>query len=143
MHLLKILHIQIEERANTVVEQYNLTAAQSDILGYILENRNSRPNSTTIHKQLHLSRATVSALVKKLRAKGFLEFEENPSDDRQKQIIVTEKAKQVEKALECKFEKMQESLFWNISKQEIESMENILERMLENLQRKNGEENER
>ncbi|MSS64158.1 MarR family winged helix-turn-helix transcriptional regulator [Velocimicrobium porci] len=141
MRLLKIIHIQIEECVNTLMEQYELTAAQGDILGYILENGNSKMNSTVIHKQLHLSRATVSALIKKLRVKGFLEFEGNPNDDRQKQIIVTEKARQVEQELEYNFRKMQESLFQNISQQEIEVMDDVLKRMFENLQRKTRKEN--
>ena len=141
MRLLKIIHIQMEEHANTMMEKYDLTAAQGDVLGYILEHEKIEINSTMIHQQLHLSRATISVLLKKLRAKGFLEFRDNPKDDRQKQIVLTAKAKCVQQELEKNLRKIQSCLFEEISEEEVEIMTDILKRMLTNLKKNDGKEN--
>ena len=75
----KYIHLKIECEINTMLAGKGITAAQSHVLMYIMEHNGEPVFSTAIHHDLNISRATVSGLIKKLRAGGYLSYE--GSDD--------------------------------------------------------------
>lgn len=138
VHLLKVIHIRIEELLNSLTEQYDLTAAQCDVLGFILAHEEEGINSTMLCQQMYMSKANISVLLKKLRQKNYLQFKINPKDDRQKQIVVTEKTKELEKILRANFYQMEKHLFENISDEELNFTNEIMKKLLFNLQKEHG-----
>lgn len=136
IHLIKVIHIQIEETLNHLTEQYELTAAQCDVLGFILAHETACINSTMLCQKMNLSKANISVLLKKLRQKNYIRFKTNPEDDRQKQIVVTEKTRQLEKELKNNFYQMEEVLFKNISNEDLTYLNKLMNKMLLNLQEK-------
>lgn len=64
----KKINIALDTYLNERLASTDLTAAQGNVLFFILEH--SGVHSTRIHKQLGISRGTVSGLIKKLREKG-------------------------------------------------------------------------
>lgn len=139
--LLKILHIRMEEMIDSSMKEYELTASQCNVLGYILEHEDKKPNATDIHRQIHLSKASISVTIKKLRQKGFLEIRDNPQDDRQKQIVITEKADHAWIGIQNRFSELQTRIYRGISDEELRQMTVLLTKMLGNL-REDREENE-
>ena len=71
----KYIHLKIECEINTMLAGKGITAAQSHVLMYIMEHNGEPVFSTAIHHDLNISRATVSGLIKKLRAGGYLSYE--------------------------------------------------------------------
>ena len=72
LRLLKKVNLGLESSINADMAEMDLTAAQCDVLGYLEEHRGKAVYSTDLHRDLGVSRAAVSALVKKLKAKGFV-----------------------------------------------------------------------
>ena len=132
MQLLKQLHLRIDHFANSAMASSGLTGAQCHILGYLLAHQNKDIYSSEIHAKLYLSRATVSGLLKKLRNKGFLRFETEPSDDRLKRIILTDQAKELEENMVRSFAYVEDFLYKDFSEEEKEHAETLLKKMLAN-----------
>lgn len=131
--LLKLLHIRMAEMIDSSMKDFGLTASQCNVLGYILEHGDKKTNATDIHQQIHLSKASISVTIKKLRQKGFLEIRENPQDDRQKQIVITEKAQMVRDGILNRFGELQARIYCGISDDELCLMTALLIKMLSNL----------
>lgn len=133
IRLIKILNIRMEEMIDTSMEDCGLTAAQSNVLGFIMDNELDRPNSTDLHRRMHLSKASISVTLKKLREKGFLELRVNPQDDRQKQIAVTEKAWKMKDGIDARFTSLHGCIYRGISGEELVLVTAVLRKMLDNL----------
>ena len=132
MQLLKQLHLRIDSYVNSMTVSYGLTGAQCHILGYLLAHQDKEIYSSEIHAKLYLSRAAVSGLLKKLRNKGLLVFEMEPSDDRLKRIILTDQAMELEERMARSFTYVEDFLYRDFSDEEKEQMETLLKKMLAN-----------
>lgn len=111
-----------------------LTAAQGHILIYILEHPEEEVYSTEIHQEIGVTRGTVSGLIKKLRAKGYLEFQSCAGDERQKRIIATQKARNLKKTLDAHLAEAGRTAFRNFSTEEKECFQNMQKKILQNLE---------
>lgn len=87
----KKISLEIDRVVDWGGAQAELTPAQGFLLVYIWNYHRQGTSVTDIHKELGISKATVSGLIKKLRKKGYLSVEEVPDDDRQKKIVATRK----------------------------------------------------
>lgn len=133
--LLKLLTIRIGMLISGMLPAEDLTPVQCDILGFIFDHQNEEEtlNSTRLHTDMRLSRATVSSLLKKLRAAGYLEFVSDSKDERQKHIRLTEKAIRHKENIDRSFEEVKKSLFDGFSESEKSESIRLLKKMLENL----------
>ena len=98
MRNMKKIHIALEAHLNARMAGEDLTAAQANVLFFILAH--AGVHSTCIHQQLGISRGTVSGLIKKLREKGFLTLRTAPEDERQKLIEPTDRALELKQTLD-------------------------------------------
>ena len=105
-----------------------ITAAQSHVLMYIMEHNGEPVFSTAIHHDLNISRATVSGLIKKLRAGGYLSYEGSDDDERHKKIIATEKAYTLQQDICDCLKKIETMAFRNFTDQELDEMERLPEK---------------
>lgn len=129
----KYIHLKIECEINTMLAGKGITAAQSHILMYIMEHNGEPVFSTAIHHDLNISRATVSGLIKKLRAGGYLNYEGSDEDERHKKIIATQKAYDLQQDICDCLEKIEASAFCNFSDEEIDHMETLQRKMIDNI----------
>lgn len=60
----------------------NLTPAENHLLGYFLAHENLDLCATDLHQIFGISKPTVSALLKSLKQKGYLQIEILPQDER-------------------------------------------------------------
>ncbi len=133
MILLKKLNLGIESVVNSQVTPKELTASQCRLLGYLGEHRHENLCSTDIHTRLRFSRAAVSEMLKRLRQKGLISFEADPSDDRLKYIRLTEKADELERFMDRTFADVRKKLYQGFSQEEQEEFLRLSRKMLENL----------
>ena len=88
--------------------------------------------STAIHHDLNISHATVSGLIKKLRAGGYLSYEGSDDDERHKKIIATEKAYTLQQDICDCLKKIETMAFRNFTDQELDEMERLQKKMIDN-----------
>ncbi len=138
MKFFRRINIEIENIINDSVSKHNLTASQGNILGYLIKHKNEKICSTDIHVKLGLSRASVSATLKKLRSNNFILFEDVPYDDRRKYIVLTQKALDIEKEIQLCFEKMKNIIYEGFSEEEKENLNILMEKIKKNI--KNGKQ---
>lgn len=81
----------MEIRLEKALRRKNLSGTQVYFLVYILRHHPLGTYITELCREVGISKATLSVLVKKLREKGYLCFRENPGDVRKKMILPTEK----------------------------------------------------
>ena len=127
----KKINIALDTYLNERLASTDLTAAQGNVLFFILEH--SGVHSTRIHKQLGISRGTVSGLIKKLREKGFLTLRTAPEDERQKLIEPTDRALELKQTLDRLAARTETQIFDGFSPQEIEALLCFQMRILQNL----------
>lgn len=133
MEDMKLINLSVESEMNKILTAMGLTAAQGYVLIYILEHPETEMNSTRIHKKMEVSRATVSGLIKKLRCKGYLEFQSCASDDRRKLIVTTEKAMDLKNVLRQHIEQATEQIYADFSAADLAVMDKLQKRVLSNL----------
>ena len=68
-----------------------MTGVQVYFLVYILRHHPQGTYLTELCREIGVSKSTLSALIKKLREKGYLHFHEDPDDVRKKKVLPTEK----------------------------------------------------
>lgn len=128
----KYIHLKIECEINTMLAGKGITAAQSHVLMYIMEHRDEPVFSTAIHHELNISRATVSGLIKKLRAGGYLTYEGSDDDERHKRIMATEKAFELEQDIFDCMQRIESTVFRNFTDKELDEMERLQKKMIDN-----------
>ena len=106
---------------------------RSEPCAYVHNGHNGEPVfSTAIHHDLNISRATVSGLIKKLRAGGYLSYEGSDDDERHKKIIATEKAYTLQQDICDCLKKIETMAFRNFTDQELDEMERLQKKMIDN-----------
>lgn len=134
LRLLKKLSLMVSVREDQIFAENDLTAAQSDVLMILLDQEGKKEIfSGDIHRELGISKAAVSMLLKKLRQKGYIDLQSTTGDDRMKQILLTPRARQVKEELDKKMDLFQKYLYQGFSGSEYEQLGQLVSRMLANL----------
>ena len=87
----KKINIDLEAWMEKALRKNNMSGTQVYFLVYILRHHPSSTYITELCREIGISKATLSALVKKLREKGYLCFQQNSGDVRKKKVVPTEK----------------------------------------------------
>lgn len=89
--MMKKINIDLELRLEKTLSTQNMSGTQVYLLVYILRHHPGGSYISEMCREIGISKATLSVLVKKLREKGYLYFQENPGDVRKKKVLPTEK----------------------------------------------------
>ena len=135
LHKTKQMTLRVRMLLDSMLPDKDITPSQGNILGYLYRHcgEGETVTATQIHNDLMLSRATISALLKKLCLKGYLNFETAECDDRLKSITLTAKALKNQKQIDECFDYVEEQLFLGFSEEEKKESIELLTRMLANL----------
>ncbi|PHV69699.1 MarR family transcriptional regulator [Sporanaerobium hydrogeniformans] len=131
--LLKMVNNVFERSFNTQIAKINLTAAQCDILGFLHANEDKEINPIDIERQFKLKRPTVTGLLKRLEAKGFIQLMPSSKDNRYKQIVLTDKAQTHQQEMLAGLAEMENRLYKGISEEEKQLLAHLLNKMLKNI----------
>lgn len=131
----KFIHHRVESIVTARLAHNDITAAQSHVLIFILREseKNGVVTPTDIHKKLNISRATVSGLIKKLRASGYITLEGCDDDERQRRIAVTEKAHMHMAEIESCMGSIENNAFRDFSQEELEELHRLIHKMANNI----------
>ena len=119
-----------------VDQQFNameLTAMQSYVLRYLHDRRGEVVYPKDIEQRFRLTHPTVSGLLARLEAKGFVTCTPDPDDRRCKRVAETAKAGQCHLAIHETFRELEQQTLRGFTPEEIASLLALLDRAIANL----------
>ncbi len=121
----------------TAIEQNdaNLTGMQYAILGFLGEQEESANiYQRDIEAEFNIRRSTASGILKLLEKQGLIQRTHDAVDSRLKKIILTEKAKELDKIARANLDQLQVRLTRNIPPREMEQFFRTLKKISDNAQ---------
>lgn len=130
--LFKQLSIAFENNLQRSAAQYGLTPSQASIIIY-LESADHPVNQRELEVYYKLSNPTVTGLMKRMEAKGFIERIANPEDGRSKYIQLTPKALEVCSSVSQSMQNLEREMLQDLSPEEEELFHDMLMRVLKRI----------
>ena len=132
---IKSINNILDKRFNDLLTKYDITKTQADIVMFILcENRKNKiVTQRDIEKTFSLSNPTITGILNRLEEKNYIKREKSMKDSRSKNIIITEKFKNIENDLLNTINKKREALLNEMTKEEIETSIRLLNKIYSNL----------
>ena len=127
--LIKMIHFTLESRINELLRKYDLTRSQCDIIVFLIRNEGF-VTQRMIEKALHVSNPTVTGLLNRLESKGFIERKISDKDARFKYIVLTDKARSVDKEIISKLDENESQLFSFLDNEEREQLRGLLRKII-------------
>ncbi len=119
---------------NIKMQEYELTATQSEAIRYILKQPTDREiTAKDLIDDLNLSQSTVAGIVKRLEAKGLITRKTDETDARKNAIIITEKGMELEEVLRTNAVATEELLLKGLSDKEKTEFYRLLEKAFDNV----------
>ncbi len=119
---------------NIKMQEYELTATQSEAIRYILKQPTDREiTAKDLIGDLNLSQSTVAGIVKRLEAKGLITRKTDETDARKNAIIITEKGMELEEVLRTNAVATEELLLKGLSDKEKTEFYRLLEKAFDNV----------
>lgn len=131
--LFKTIGNTVDNQITQQVQATGLTSAQMFILHYLSRHVEKPIYQKDLEEALELSHATVAGIISRLESKDFVKLVPSEQDKRCKQIIATDKARQLDEATERIIDGTEKKLLSGFSDDEIEQLRDYLVRLLYNL----------
>ena len=110
-----------------------LTPAQSHVLHYLVEHRAQCPGPRDVEEFFSLTHPTVSGILSRLEAKGFVSFRTDRDDRRCKRIHVSEKALTCDGQIHDYIEALEKQMVQDFTPEEQAQFSSLLDRAIQNL----------
>ena len=120
----------------------NISGVQVYFLVYLLRHHREGSYLTDMCREIGVSKSTLSTLIKKLREKGYLYFQEDPSDIRKKKILPTEKLFAEEEEFLRQAGRLEEEICSVLDQQEIRLFCSLEQKLLSQFTKMEQERNE-
>ena len=133
MLLLRQLHLSLEQRGKERMKDLGLSTPQSLALNYLFSRAGQEVCATELHALFGVSKSTISASLKGLREKGYVEMSGVPGDDRKKRIVLTDQAYAVKQEIDAGLMEQERRLCRGIPPGRLEALKADLETMLRNV----------
>ena len=131
-HYIKMLHFLMDQWVNCELAEYDLTSAQSHIVGYLTYHEGP-PCARDLERFFGLSHPTVSGLLRRMESKGFIEIRQDSADRRVKRIFLTEKGCDCSKRIRSNALETESRMVTGFSEDEKELFLSFLQRAVDNM----------
>lgn len=120
---------------NTDKAQFEkLTGAHGWAIGYFYHNRDRDIFQRDFEKQCDVRRSSATEMLKRMEKNGMIRRVGVDYDARLKKIVLTDKAIEIQKTLEDKFEQLEKKLSKDISAEELETFFTVLSKIRNNIE---------
>lgn len=116
------------------MERLGLTSTQGYLLGWLTRNVDRSVTPSELGRSFRLSQPTISGILQRLEAKGFVTMEADPNDRRRKYVRTTERAAECHQQIISNFRDMERRLAAPLSAEEQETLVALLDRMINGLE---------
>lgn len=121
---------QIKRKMQVMDDAYGITGTQSRILHYIaMESEKRQVFQKDVEEEFNIRRSTATEILKLLEKKQLIQRESVESDGRLKQLILTEKAQELENIMCQKIRQMEQELADKLTKDEHTQLLYLLEKL--------------
>ena len=132
---IQILSRQVKRKIDSAVSSYNVTSVQCSFIRFIFErNKIGNVYAKDIENKFNMRRATVAEILSLMEKNGLIERKSMGKDARLKKITLTEKSMEIKNNIEMEIKKVEKEIKKGITKEELQSFMNILEKMSKNLE---------
>ncbi|MBQ3537729.1 MAG: MarR family transcriptional regulator [Clostridia bacterium] len=131
--LIRLLNKEFEQLHSDKAKSMGLTPVQLFVLHYIAKHQGQNICHRDIEKQFELTHATVSGIISRLEAKGFINCYADENDRRYRNIIITEKARCVENEMKKHIDLYEAQLVNGFSEEEKKLLISFIIRLLQNV----------
>ena len=122
------------DRKRTVdLEDLGLTSSQGLVLGYLARHQDEAVFPGDVCRHFGLSQPTVTGILQRLEAKGFLVYADDPADRRRRRLVPTEKALDCHQRVVEHFWETEALLTRGMSEAERETLLALLDRLIANM----------
>ena len=137
---IKTISKLLTQNMNNSITSLDLTSSQARVLGYLCcrTKRQETVYPRDIERHFRFTHPTVSGLLQRLEAKGYLSSEPSTEDRRCKQILVTKRALEANQQVLDQLAASEQRLVSDMSRAEIIQLQSFLDRMIQNLSASNG-----
>ena len=132
-HRVRILSQAIRQAIDRKLCDLDLTGQQSFIIRYLSERQGEVVYPKDIEQRFRLTHPTVSGLLARLEAKGFITCTPDPDDRRCKRVAETEKAEQCHRGIHDTFRALEQQTLRGFTAEETATLLALLDRAIENL----------
>ena len=127
--LSQAIHTAIDRKLTAL----GLTGQQSFVLRFLSEHTGKPVYARDIEKRFNLTHPTVSGILQRLEAKGFLASEPDAADRRCKRVTMTPKAEECQKEIERHIQAIERTMLAGMTPEEAISFGRLLDLAYENL----------
>lgn len=132
---LRMLNNSIRQLMDQQFLSLDLTAPQSFVLHYLALHENEPIYPKDLEHSFQLTHPTVSGLLQRLEAKGFVSIVPDRSDRRCKRLQLTDKARCCEQAIGSAFAQLDHAMSAGMSPAERAELLRLLDLAMQNLQK--------
>lgn len=131
--LVKSISDKVKVHADADLKSHNLTLSQSRILMFLLKNGGSATQKE-IESFLDVSHPTVVGLVARMERNGFVTFQQDSSDRRNKIVCLTPHANEVGRDMDSVVSTMEQKMLYSLSEEQARQLTEMLEIVLHNVE---------
>lgn len=128
----KLINDKLRTKADADLRAHGLTMTQSRVLRF-LSDSGGEATQKEIEDFLSVSHPTVVGIVSRLEQNGFITFHPDSADKRNKVVVLTEKAVQVDKEMREIIRRQDKKLFASLSREQVKELTFLLQTIYENL----------
>ena len=132
-HSIKKLHFLMEQAINQRLLELDLTSAQGHVIGFLRRSKEP-PCAKDLETAYGLSHATVSGILSRMEAKGFIEQRPDPRDRRVKRIFLLERGLACSQSIWQHIEESERIMSAGFSPEEQAQLRTFLSRAISNLE---------
>lgn len=132
-HRIRIVSQAIRQEIGRKLLDLDLTGQQSFILHFLSERQGQIVYPKDIERRFNLTHPTVSGLLQRLEAKGFLTCTPDPDDRRCKRIALTQRGQECQEEIIRHILAMEQTMTAGMSAEDVETLARLLDRAAENL----------
>lgn len=130
---LKALSSAINQEVNRNTAALDLTGSQAFFLGYLIRNQARPLYPKDLEQEFEFSHPTVSGILRRMEAKGFVTFRPSRKDKRCKQILVTDKALESHRAILGHLHETEDKITKGMTDEEVAELHRLLGIAMENM----------
>jgi DNA-binding MarR family transcriptional regulator len=129
----KILNTAIERILNKEMAELGITYTQATLIGFLRQNADREICQKDIELSLGLTHPTVSSILLRLSEKGFVCTTPLSADRRYKQVVLTEKSRNMADEIQKKIDKISETAFGGIGKEQQAELSHLIQIIVKNI----------
>ncbi len=131
--MIKLIHDAISVKANSHLQEYDLTLSQMRVLAFLGSRRGEPVSQKELEKIFHVKHPTMIGILRRLANKGFVQSTVNPRDKRSREIRLTEKGKNVQTEMMLKPQQLERIMHRGLSETQIVELSQMLQTIYLNI----------